>query len=146
MKIHFNFSFIYFGILRPSFSFLDFEKPSDMWFKDFDDNNILDEVEVLIESIQPLFLQFHAHVRYLLQQKYGPELIKSDRPYPLHLSEILLGEVYRFQEDGFVELPYPYKQIPNVTEELIRQEYTPERIFDASRDFFESIGLPRLPE
>lgn len=103
----------------------------------------------IITELQPLFQQFHAHVRNVLRKIYGPELVKYGAPYPQNLAEIFIGNSYRRTDDNKlpVALPYPEYGLPNITQSLLQLGLNnPQRVFWNVAEYYRSMGFTQLEE
>ena len=60
----------------------------------------------------------------------------------------LLGNLWGQQWDNIADLviPYPDKPSLDVTEEMIRQNYTPLKMFQMGDEFFTSMNMTKLPD
>lgn len=101
-----------------------------------------------MSDLQPFFQQFHAYVRGQLRQKYGPDLIRFDKPYPQHLAEIFIGNAFHLGEpDWHIDLPFNEVKMPNITHNLLKRGVTNAQInFWNAQEFFRSLGMPQLEE
>ncbi|XP_015606240.1 angiotensin-converting enzyme [Cephus cinctus] len=114
------------------------------WLKDYEADDFPEQVDALWQQLKPLYLQLHAYVRRQLREKYGPEIVSEDGPIPAHL----LGNMWA-QEWGSVSkisVPFPGKQIPDVTARMVEQGYNATRIFRLAEEFFVSLNLTRMPD
>lgn len=99
----------------------------------------------LWSKIQPFYKQLFTFVRKGLIKIYGEQLIRKDGPIPAHLLGDIWAQNWRNIID-LIKLP-SMSEMPDITNELIRQGYTPLKIFQTAEDFFTSMGLPpMLPE
>lgn len=110
----------------------------------YDDPDFFFTVQDLWSQVQPLYKQLFTFVRKGLVKFYGDKLIRKDGPIPAHV----LGNVWAQDWRNIMDLVNTGRShIPNISDELIRQGYTPLRIFQAAEEFFTSMGLPpMLPE
>lgn len=108
------------------------------------DKQFYAELEKLWTQMKPFYEQLHAYVRGKLRQKYGSDKISEDGPIPAHL----LGNMWAQSWENLYDLlvPYPNQPIVDVTQEMIRQNFTVLKMFELSEEFFLSIGMKRLPE
>lgn len=42
--------------------------------------------------------------------------------------------------------PFPSKVLPDVTEEMVKQQFTPLKIFQMGDEFFQSLNMTKLPQ
>jgi peptidyl-dipeptidase A len=74
-------------------------------------------------QIEPLYRQLHTYVRRKLAVRYGENLVRPRGPIPAQLLGNMWAQSWSAVED-FV-MPYPFKRLPDVSAELLRQGYTP---------------------
>lgn len=110
----------------------------------YDDPDFYFTVQDLWTQIQPLYKKLFTYVRKGLVRKYGESVIRRDGPIPAHL----LGNMWGQNWKNILDIIRPdIPDIPDVTNELVRQGYTPLKIFQSAEEFFTSMGLPpMLPE
>ncbi|RZC41415.1 angiotensin-converting enzyme-like, partial [Asbolus verrucosus] len=113
------------------------------WLDSYEDPQIKQQIESLWEQMKPLYLQIHAYVRFQLRKKYG-DIVSEKGPIPAHLLGNMWSQTWR--NVAKFTLPYPEKKDEDLTEELRKQNYTVEKIFRTSEDFFKSINLTEMPE
>ncbi|CAL1537547.1 unnamed protein product [Lymnaea stagnalis] len=103
-----------------------------------------DDVRALFDQIRPLYEQLHAYARRKLKQIYGNDKFPSSGHIPAHL----LGDMWAQQWSALVTELTPYKGKPtlDVTDEMVRQNYTPIKIFQTAEDFFKSLGMKKMPD
>lgn len=114
------------------------------WMKDYEADDFPEQIDALWEQLKPLYLQLHAYVRRELRKKYGEDIVSKDGPIPAHL----LGNMWAQAWSNIADftIPYPGKQLPDVTEAMINQGYNATTIFRAAEDFFTSINLTAMPD
>ncbi|XP_054743919.1 angiotensin-converting enzyme isoform X2 [Anastrepha obliqua] len=127
-----------------------FPTPSDFWFKDLEENSAqaVSLLNRFMQRLQPLFQQFHAHVRGQLRKLYGEELIPRGKPFPQNLAEIFIGNAYRRADpEWYIEFPYPEVGMPNITAGLLRRGLdNAQRVFWNVADYFRSLGMPQIED
>nr|XP_022919739.1 angiotensin-converting enzyme-like [Onthophagus taurus] len=113
------------------------------WLLRYEADDFRDQLEQIWQQVKPLYLQLHAYVRFKLREKYG-DLIPKNGLIPAHL----LGNMWAQSWANIADfsLPYPDAEKFDVTEELIKQGYTPLKMFQLSNDFFVSLNLTAMPE
>ena len=96
----------------------------------------------IFEEIRPLYEEIHAYVRHRLVQKYGKEVVSETGPIPMHL----LGNMWAQQwtNIGDIVAPFPDTPLLDVTDEMVRQGYTPLKMFEMGEEFFTSMNLTKL--
>jgi peptidyl-dipeptidase A len=105
---------------------------------------IKQQFDAVVEQLSPLYKQLHAYVRFKLQQKYGESVVPSKGPIPMHLVGDLLARTWQGIED--FTTPFPDKKWLDVTDEMLKQGYTPVKMFQMGDEFFQSLNMTRLPQ
>ncbi|XP_023569948.1 angiotensin-converting enzyme isoform X1 [Octodon degus] len=115
----------------------------DSWRATYETPSLEQDLEQLFQELQPLYLHLHAYVRRALHRHYGPELINLEGPIPAHL----LGNMWAQTWSNIYDLVVPFPSALNVdaTEAMIKQGWTPRRMFQEADDFFVSLGLLPVP-
>ncbi|XP_054281333.1 angiotensin-converting enzyme-like [Macrosteles quadrilineatus] len=93
--------------------------------------------------LSPLYQQLHTYVRRKLHEYYGPRRIRLDGPLPAHVLGNMWGQSWKNIFD--IVIPYPNKRRVDVTSEMVRQGYTPIRMFQIAEQFFTSMGMKPMP-
>lgn len=107
----------------------------------YEDPEIYFTLQDLWAQIQPLYRQLFTFVRKGLIRQYGVKAVRPDGPIPAHL----FGNMYAQNWKHIVDVAKSrYSETPNVTQELIRQGYTPHRMFQKAEEFFTSLGMPSM--
>lgn len=91
----------------------------------YEDKDFEDELAVTFQKLQPLYKQLLTYVRRKLFNKYGPEVVRPEGPLSAHI----LGDIWAQEWSNLagIVMPYPdYAQI-DVTQEMLRQGFTPLR-------------------
>nr|ATU82846.1 secreted Angiotensin-converting enzyme-like protein [Pristhesancus plagipennis] len=116
---------------------------AEFWKIDFETPTLEADVEKLWNQVEPLYKELHAYVRMKLNEKYGDEVIKKDGPLPAHL----LGNMWAQLWSNIYDLvaPYPNKKAIDVSEEMVKQNYTALKMFKLSESFFTSLDLEPMP-
>lgn len=141
-----------------------------MWLHEYEDPTFERQLENIFEEIRPLYQQLHAYVRHSLRKKFGDELIKEDGLLPMHILgsfffnkvnelkfEFLsffpwilkkLGNMWAQSWDSIFKYtaPYPNKKSTDVTEEMVKQGYTPKKMFELGEKFYKSLNMTALPQ
>lgn len=126
------------------YKFLDFSSTAEHWLDAYEDSTFEVQLESIMDKIMPLYKQLHAYVRYKLLQKYGPTVIDITKPIPMHLLSNVWAQSWDLIAD--LILPYPEVKSLDVTDEMVKQEYTPLSMFQKGDDFFQSINMTALPK
>ncbi|XP_017880117.1 angiotensin-converting enzyme isoform X3 [Ceratina calcarata] len=114
------------------------------WMRDYEADDFPAQIETLWQQLKPLYLQLHAYVRRELRKKYGEDVVSKDGPIPAHLLGNMWAQTWSNVAD--FSLPYPGKQLPEVTDAMIKQGYNATTIFRVAEDFFTSINLTAMPD
>ncbi|CAG9763914.1 unnamed protein product [Ceutorhynchus assimilis] len=109
----------------------------------YEDARLQDELAQTFGRILPLYKELFAYVRSKLYVAYGPDVVRIDGPLPAHL----LGNMWAQEWSRIYDLVVPYPEFDkfDVTGELLRQGYTPLRIFQMAEEFYTSLGLKPMP-
>ncbi|XP_053621557.1 angiotensin-converting enzyme-like isoform X2 [Plodia interpunctella] len=109
----------------------------------YDDPSFRSTVEEIYNQVAPLYKQLFTYVRRRLVQRYGETSVRSDGPIPAHL----LGNMWAQNWKSIMDLVMPFPQSPNldVTAEMLRQGFTPLRMFQMAEEFYTSMGLKPVP-
>uniref|UniRef100_A0A8C3WS33 Angiotensin-converting enzyme n=1 Tax=Catagonus wagneri TaxID=51154 RepID=A0A8C3WS33_9CETA len=120
-----------------------YEDGGDAWRAAYEMPFLEQELEQLFQELQPLYLNLHAYVRRALHHHYGPEHINPEGPIPAHL----LGNMWAQTWSNIYDLvvPFPSASKIDATEAMIKQGWTPQRMFKEADDFFTSLGLLPVP-
>lgn len=106
----------------------------------YEDPDFFFTVQDLWTKVQPLYKQLFTFVRRALYLKYGDQVMRPDGPIPAHI----LGNMWSQNWRNVIDLIKPYPETPDVTGEMIKQGYTPTKIFQVAEEFFTSLGLPPM--
>lgn len=114
------------------------------WRSFYDTETFEADIEKIYHQLQPLYLNLHAYARRGLYQKYGDKYINLKGPIPAHL----LGNMWAQTWNNIYDLlaPYPNATYIDVTQAMIAQGWTPNKMFEESDNFFSSLGLIRMPQ
>ncbi|KAJ0170359.1 hypothetical protein K1T71_014287 [Dendrolimus kikuchii] len=109
----------------------------------YEDQSFRTSVEEMYNQISPLYKQLFTYVRRRLIQRYSAGNLRSDGPIPAHL----LGNMWAQNWKSIMDLVMPFPQSPNVdvTAEMLRQGFTPLRMFQMAEEFYTSMGLKPAP-
>ncbi|XP_012276299.1 angiotensin-converting enzyme [Orussus abietinus] len=114
------------------------------WLKEYEAENFPEQIESLWQQLKPLYLQLHAYVRRELRKQYGESVVSKDGPIPAHLFGNMWAQSWENIADFTV--PYPGKQLPDVTQNMINQGYNATSIFRLAEEFFVSLNLSAMPD
>ncbi|KAL0809525.1 hypothetical protein ABMA28_011062 [Loxostege sticticalis] len=120
-----------------------FRDAGDQMRAAYEDPSFRASVEEMYNQVAPLYKQLFTYVRRRLVQRYGETAVRSDGPIPAHL----LGNMWAQNWKSITDLVMPFPQSPNVdvTAEMLRQGFTPLRMFQMAEDFYTSLGLKPAP-
>jgi hypothetical protein len=121
-----------------------FKDASIMKVDPYESDTFQQEMEETWLGLKPLYEQLHAYVRSKLHAFYGKDVVKNSGPLPAHL----LGNMWAQSWSNIADIlkPYPSKPSINVTGEMLKQGWTPTKMFQKADDFFQSMGLDKMPE
>ncbi|XP_061387295.1 angiotensin-converting enzyme [Musca vetustissima] len=122
----------------------NFTDGAEVWLDEYEDDTFEQQLEAIFEDIKPLYEQVHGYVRYRLNQFYGDDVVPKNGPLPMHL----LGNMWAQQWSAIADIvsPFPNKPLVDVSDEMVAQGYTPLKMFQMGDDFFQSMGLKKLPQ
>ncbi len=102
------------------------------------------EMDRLWDQVKPLYDELHCHVRARLNEQYGDDIVPLDQP----IRADLLGNMWAQSWGNINDLVEPEGAAPSysLTEQLVANDYTPVKIFEAGENFFSSLGFDPLPE
>lgn len=109
----------------------------------YEDPTFRTSVEEIYNQVSPLYKQIFTYVRRRLVQRYGTASVRPEGPIPAHL----LGNMWAQNWKSIMDLVMPFPQSPNVdvTAEMLRQGFTPLRMFQMAEEFYTSMGLKPVP-
>nr|XP_006817322.1 PREDICTED: angiotensin-converting enzyme-like [Saccoglossus kowalevskii] len=113
------------------------------WRANYEDENLEEDMWHMYADIKPLYEKLHAYVRYRLKEVYGDKINLDKGCLPANV----LGDMWgRFWNNLYsIVEPYPNGTNVDVTDEMIRQNYTVDRMFRMADDFFISMGMIEAP-
>ena len=116
----------------------------DQWRQKYETTEMETIVADLYAQVEPLYKQLHAYIRKKLYDVYGPSRIDRRGPLPGHLLSDMWGRFWVNLNE--IAQPYPEKPSSDPSPEMIRQNYTAERMFRTGNQFYTSMGLKPVPE
>uniref|UniRef100_A0A2S2QF02 Angiotensin-converting enzyme n=1 Tax=Sipha flava TaxID=143950 RepID=A0A2S2QF02_9HEMI len=133
----------YMELVNEAAKSIGFEDAGQYQIAMYEDANFKGKLENLWISIEPIYKQLHAYVRRKLVSYYGTRRVRADGPIPAHL----LGNMWAQNWKNIIDLVIPYsrKKRVDVSSEMLRQGYTPLKMFQISEEFFTSLGLKAMP-
>lgn len=109
----------------------------------YEDEHFQGELEETWMGLQPLYKELFTYIRRKLIMRYGTEVVRPDGPIPAHI----LGDVWAQDWSKIADIAMPYTNLKNldVTDEMLRQGFTPLRMFQMAEEFYTSLGLKPMP-
>lgn len=91
----------------------------------YEDDDFDSNLAEVYYKVEPLYKELHAYVRHKLTLRYGFERVRADGPIPAHL----FGNLWSQNWKNIIDLVQPFQvtQTLDVTNEMLRQGYTPLR-------------------
>ncbi|ESO94199.1 hypothetical protein LOTGIDRAFT_215695 [Lottia gigantea] len=115
----------------------------DAWRSTYESETFEEDLERLFTQLKPLYYQLHAYVRRKLINIYGEKYFPSSGHIPAHL----LGNMWSQTWNRIFDILKPYDiESVDVTATMKQQKYTPLKMFKVSDEFFESLGLEKVPQ
>uniref|UniRef100_A0A6M2E0U0 Angiotensin-converting enzyme n=1 Tax=Xenopsylla cheopis TaxID=163159 RepID=A0A6M2E0U0_XENCH len=113
------------------------------WLSAYDAEDFEEQIQNILDEVKPLYLQLHAYVRGRLRKQYSSKVVSQRGPIPAHL----LGNNWAQTWEQILDImkPYPEASDADITDELIKQNYTVVKLFELADDFFKSINLTGVP-
>ncbi|CAL1546901.1 unnamed protein product [Lymnaea stagnalis] len=101
-----------------------------------------EDVANLFAQVRPLYEQLHGYARRKLKEIYGADKFPASGHIPAHI----LGNMWAQSWENLIGVLKPFKDKPalDVTEEMKKQNYTAQKIFETADEFFGSLGLIRM--
>uniref|UniRef100_A0A1B0D1L8 Angiotensin-converting enzyme n=1 Tax=Phlebotomus papatasi TaxID=29031 RepID=A0A1B0D1L8_PHLPP len=117
-----------------------FEDYGHMWRTEYEDPNFAANMENLWTQVEPLYSALHTYVRHKLIDIYGSDKVKVDEELiPAHL----LGNMWAQSWNNLYSRIKPFDASEvDVTQSLVDGGYDAFKMFEASNEFFMSLGLP----
>jgi peptidyl-dipeptidase A len=102
------------------------------------------ELDRLWEQVRPLYVALHTYVRKKLREKYGPSVVPSTGPIPVHL----LGNMWAQSWENIYPLVAPAHADPgfDLTQILKQRNTQPLDMVRYGERFFTSLGFAPLPQ
>ncbi|KAL7646406.1 UNVERIFIED_CONTAM: hypothetical protein RMT77_003319 [Armadillidium vulgare] len=121
-----------------------FKSTTDFWQRDYESNNLNEELDRVWDEIKPFYEQLHAYVRRKLKERYGDQYFGSDGTIPVHLLGNMWGQSWVNVLD--ITLPFANWSFRDVTINMVSKNYTPTVIYKTAEEFYLSLGFSPLPE
>lgn len=109
----------------------------------YEDGDFKYELDSTWKKLQPLYKELFTYVRRKLIIRYGANVVRSEGPIAAHL----LGDIWSqdWSNLGDFVTPYPHVKYLDVTDDLLRQGFTPLKMFQMAEEFFTSLGMKPMP-
>ncbi|KRX52995.1 Propionyl-CoA carboxylase alpha chain, mitochondrial [Trichinella sp. T9] len=119
---------------------IGYDDVGDYWRAQYENDYLKEELASMWQQLLPLYEQLHAYVRRRLRYLYPGQF--NCTAIPAHL----FGNIWAESWVNLFPLVAPYSKAPqvDVSEEMCRQRFTPERMFRLAESFFSSVGLPNM--
>lgn len=118
-----NFYFIYF--LIQNLVCKGFSDAGEQMKYIYEDGDFEYELEDTWKKLQPLYKELFTYIRRKLIIRYGSNIVRSEGPLPAHL----LGDIWSQDWSNLADfvMPYPHVKNLDVTDDMLRQGFTPIR-------------------
>uniref|UniRef100_A0A0B7AMD0 Angiotensin-converting enzyme n=1 Tax=Arion vulgaris TaxID=1028688 RepID=A0A0B7AMD0_9EUPU len=122
--------------------FLGYKDSGEEWRSAYESDTFVDDVQDLFDQVFPLYEQLHSYVRRKLKAVYGESRFPASGHIPAHI----LGNMWAQEWGNVVELvkPFENKTSMDVTPEMVKQNYTVDKIFRTAEEFFVSLGFDKM--
>ncbi|XP_052864217.1 angiotensin-converting enzyme-like [Anopheles cruzii] len=122
----------------------NYHSGAESWLSAYEDETFEQQVETVMEELRPFYEQIHAYVRHRLREYYGEDVVSEKGPIPMHL----LGDMWALAWHQIADITSPFadRQLLDVTDEMVRQGYTPIQMFEMGDQFFQSLNMTKLPQ
>ncbi|CAL1542879.1 unnamed protein product [Lymnaea stagnalis] len=116
----------------------------ESWLAGYETPTFEEDVAQLFDVVHPLYEQLHAYVRRHLRVKYGKDKFPASGHIPAHL----LGNMWAQDWDNIFKyvVPFPNKTSADITGQMLKQNYTVEKMFHLAESFYVSLGLRNMTE
>lgn len=125
---------------------LGFPDAGELWRAGYDMTpaEFSKEADRLWGQVKPLYDELHCHVRYKLNEQYGPEVVPLDKP----IRADLLGNMWAQAWGNIYDVVAPEGAAEgvDVTALLVDNEYDAKKMVEVGEAFFTSLGFKELPE
>lgn len=137
---HFN---TYLRLVKEAATASNLSSGAEIWLSTYGNSTIEQQLMEIFEKIRPLYAEIHAYVRYKLREEYwSRQLIPENGSIPMHLLNSMWGDKWHSVFNSTV--PYPNRK--SIVDEIIPQNFTQQKYFQLSEQFFKSIGMDALPK
>lgn len=120
-----------------------YEDYGDYWREEYEDKNLEQNMEDILEEMNPLYKKLHAYARFKLNKMFGDDVVGKTGMIPIHLLN-MWGQNWNHLYKLFV--PYPNKTIPDVTNEMRQKGWNNTDLLKLAESFFVSLGLEKMPK
>ncbi|CAF4975132.1 unnamed protein product, partial [Rotaria sp. Silwood1] len=120
---------------------------AESWITDYEMGSVVEFegiIDQILKDIMPLYEQLHAYVRGRLCSKY-PNRFDCNGPIPAHILGNMWAQMWNDRLDDVI--PYPDTPLVNITDVLIKKQFSIDQMYTTAESFFTSIGLyPMTPK
>ncbi|XP_073845592.1 angiotensin-converting enzyme-like isoform X2 [Musca autumnalis] len=114
----------------------------DFYYSNYKDVDIMQEMEMVIEELKPLYLQLHAFVRHELKRKYRDDMMDISGPIPHHLFQQVLAQAWK--ENSIIEEYFPFEHLPPYNDFV--KNLNGKDLLNKAQEFYKSLGFPELED
>ena len=124
---------------------LGYEDTGELWRSGYDMEpaDFAAKMDRLWRQVAPLYEQLHCHVRAKLNERYGDAVQPAAGPIRADLT----GNMWAQSWANIYDVVTPEDSVTgfDLTEALVENGYTPEKIVRTADDWYQSIGFAPLP-
>lgn len=130
----------YVRLMNKAAGIAGYDDMGELWRQSFEQENFVEEMKSLWETLKPFYDELHKYVRRELLNIYGDKMDSKDPNIPAHL----LGNMWAQSWGNLYDRIKPYKNSADldITKALIDKSYTVKELFEISNDFYVGLGLP----
>lgn len=110
-----------------------YEDYGDYWREEYEDKNLEQNMEEILDEMNTLYKKLHAYARFKLNNLFGDEILSKTGPIPIHLLN-MWGQNWSHLYKLLVA--YPNKTIPDVTMEMRNKQWKNVDLLKLSESFF----------
>ncbi len=125
---------------------LGFKDVGELWLSGYDmpPADMAKEVDRLWGQVAPLYDQLHCYTRAKLNENYGDDVQPETGPIRADILGNMWaqtwGNLYEFAKPEGASIDY------DLTDLLVKAEYTPRKMVEVGEGFYSSLGLEPLPD
>uniref|UniRef100_A0A1I8I4W8 Angiotensin-converting enzyme n=1 Tax=Macrostomum lignano TaxID=282301 RepID=A0A1I8I4W8_9PLAT len=124
--------------------YANFAKYWQSWYEPKEGQDFEQVMAELFNGLLPLYKELHGYVRHALMQKYPASIFPPTGHIPGHI----LGHMWGGRWDDLEPFTKPFPNEPqiDVTKVMREKNWTVRQMFEASQDFFASLGLGNMTD